>query len=66
MNREEIIKIIKNRQAELLELIKTEVHDKCDLFAFKIRYNELCRLLDAIEYEEPEPSLEELFAEYED
>lgn len=66
MNREEIIKIIKNRQAELLELIKTETHDKLDLFTFKVRYNELCRLLDTIRYEEPEPSLEELLAEYED
>lgn len=65
MNREEIIKIIKNRQAELLELIKTGTYDKLE-FAFKVRYNELCKLLNAIGYEEPEPSLEELLAEYED
>lgn len=62
----ETFDIINKRRDEFLEKInhpdKNDTH--MDILALKIRWNELGRLLDLLDYEEPDISLEELFSEW--
>lgn len=58
-NEANILAYLLNRKKELENLLKNET-DKTIKTSLKIRWNEICKILDTINYKEPEPLLDEL------